>query len=174
MTEFKIYYSKSQDSLIYAYDNKNVANKQENEPAMEWRIMRYMMDDSFVKELAKEGFSICVELKIKQGLADSIITAANKSKNKLYKWLTVKNKTIETILDNAQTDRDVTDLYIQLMDADYTKLATWDNFNDNFKTSKLKSKGTTDILTQIFNGMVNEIKRLEAENKELKKDNEIK
>ena len=60
------------------------------------------------------------------------------------------------------------------MDADYTKLATWDNFNDNFKTSKLKSKGTTDILTQIFNGMVNEIKRLEAENKELKKDNEIK
>jgi len=75
---------------------------------------------------------------------------------------------LKQILNNAQTDREVSDLYLNLVSDKYTKYRSWDNYSDNFKSISLKGYSLVSQIRQIINGMINEIKRLEEENESLK------
>jgi hypothetical protein len=80
----------------------------------------------------------------------------------------VDNTALSQILENAQTDRDVSDLYLDLLDNGCTEYHSYDEYNINFKASRLKSGSLVSQIRGSINGMINEIKRLEKENEELK------
>lgn len=77
---------------------------------------------------------------------------------------TYNNDPLNEILENARANREAADLYLMLMDGNYLRYGTWDNFSDNFKTSKLKATSLASNFASIINGMINDIKRLEKEN----------
>lgn len=80
---------------------------------------------------------------------------------------------LSQILENARTDREVSDLFLDLHDNGYDKkYLTMDNYSDNFKGNRLKSNSLVNVIRPSINGMINEIKRLEKENEALKGRNE--
>jgi len=85
-----------------------------------------------------------------------------------FTWLTARNTTLQQVLDNARTDHEVIDLYLQLIENGYDKYSSRDNYSENIKGWRLKCYSNVDTIRPIINGMINEIKRLEKENEALK------
>lgn len=76
---------------------------------------------------------------------------------------------LSQILENARTDREVSDLFLDLHDGEYDKkYSSWNNIQENFKGRRLKANSLIDNIRRTINGMINEIKRLEKENEALK------
>jgi hypothetical protein len=93
---------------------------------------------------------------------------------KLFKWITARNTTIQQILDNAQTAREVSDTYLGLISGGYEKMySSWDNYSENFKGYTMKAASLINQIRPILNGMINEIHRLEKENEILKNNIDI-
>ena len=75
----------------------------------------------------------------------------------------------EKIQHNAIAAREIDELVLELSENGYDKkYHTWDNWKENFMSYSLKSESWIGSIRQTINGMINEIKRLEKDNEELK------
>ena len=72
-------------------------------------------------------------------------------------------KTLQTVIDNCNTDRDVNDLFIDLLKFDkVNKVASFDNVNENLSMRIKSSNHLIDEIRKIVNGLIEENKKLKA------------